>query len=116
MNLVLLYLTFVALYINIIDVFISSDNKCLQDLFTHQNTTGQKVFGELSDVSDEDNILYKSLKKLWNDKQISIVNNILEQAESETTNRDDWLTALDLILNNKEKNVYSIITKTSTTL
>ena len=105
-----------ALYINILDIFISSDNKCLQDLFTQQNASGQKVFGELSNVSDEDNILYKSLKKLWNDKQISIVNNILEQAESETTNREDWLTALDLILNNKEKNVYSIITKTSTTL
>ena len=43
-------------------------------------------------------------------------NNILEQAESESQNRDDWLQALDLILHNKERNVYSIISKTSTTL
>ena len=108
-----------ALYINIIDIFISSDNQCLQDLFTHQNSQGQKVFGELtniSKVSDQDNLLYKSLKELWNDKQISIVNNILEQAETETQNREDWLQALDLILHNKERNVYSIISKTSTTL
>lgn len=105
-----------ALYINILDVFISSDNKCLQDLFTHQNASGQKIFGELAPVSDEDNLLYKSLKKLWNDKQISIVNNMLEQAESEATNREDWLKSLDIILNNKEKNVYSIISKTSTQL
>jgi hypothetical protein len=36
--------------------------------------------------------------------------------DSEPLNREDWLLSLDTILNNKEGNVYSIITKTSTQL
>ena len=101
------------LYINIIDLFISSNKECIQELY--QPKTGKKVFGE-TNHEEEDNKLYKSLKDLWNDKQISIVNNILEQVEKEPTNRDSWLQSLDVILNNKESNVYSLITKTSTQL
>ena len=103
------------LYINIIDLFIHSDKECMNEFFKNKNQS--KIFGEKNEkTEEEDNKLYKSLKGMWNDKQISIVNNILEQVEAEPKNRNDWLAALDLILNNKETNVYSIITKTSTTL
>lgn len=103
-----------ALYINIVDLFINSNKECLNEFFQNSN---KKIFGEVNEKeNEEDNKLYKSLKELWNDKQITIVNNILEQVDKEPANRDDWLNALDLILNNKERNVYSIITKTSTQL
>ena len=101
------------LYINIIDLFITSNHECMNEVFKNKN----KIYGEKNEKQEEeDNKLYKSLKGLWNDKQISIVNNILEQVESEPLNREDWLLSLDTILNNKEGNVYSIITKTSTQL
>ena len=87
----------------------------MNEFFKNKNQS--KIFGEKTEkTEEEDNKLYKSLKGMWNDKQISIVNNILEQVEAEPKNRNDWLSALDTILNNKETNVYSIITKTNTTL
>ena len=48
----------------------------------------------------------------------NIVNNIIIQVEQskEKETKLDWLNALDIILDNKEKNVSRIITKTATQL
>ncbi len=90
-----------SLYINIMDMFISSNNECLKDL---------------SKNTDEDNKIYKELRELWSESQISIVNNILKQMETDAENRIEWFQALDIILKSKEKNVFEIIKKNTTTL
>jgi len=90
-----------SLYINIMDMFINSNKECLKDL---------------SKNSDEDNKIYKELRDLWSGPQISIVDNILKQMETDAVNRIEWFQALDTILKSKEKNVYEIIKKNTTTL
>ena len=52
---------------------------------------------------------------LWSDDQI-IVNNILNQMEKDSINRIEWFQSLDIILQSKEKNVFEIIKKNTTTL
>jgi hypothetical protein len=99
------------LYINIIELFINNNPEYLTDFLKNKNHV-PKVYGE----AEEDNSLYKSLKGLWNENQISIVNNILVQVENEKNDRNNWLEALDIILKNKEEKVYNIVTKTSTQL
>ena len=83
------------------DMFINSNKECLKDL---------------SKNSDEDNKIYKELRDLWSEPQISIVDNILKQMETDAVNRIEWFQALDTILKSKEKNVYEIIKKNTTTL
>ncbi len=90
-----------SLYINIMDMFINSNKECLKDL---------------SKNSDDDNKIYKELRDLWSEPQISIVDNILKQMETDAVNRIEWFQALDTILKSKEKNVYEIIKKNTTTL
>ena len=91
-----------SLYINIMDMFISNNNECLRDL-SKSNEEG-------------DNKIYKELRELWSESQISIVDNILNQMENDPVNRIEWFQALDIILKSKEKNVYEIIKKNTTTL
>lgn len=87
-----------SLYINILNLFIHSKEV------------------SLNDGDEDDNKIYKELKLLWSDTQISIVNNILKQIENDKINRIEWFQALDTILKSKEKNVYDIIKKNTTTL
>ena len=67
-------------------------------------------------LEDKDNKIYKTIKSLWNDTQISIVNNILQQVETDTSNSSEWLYSLDIILSSKEKNVSDLIRTTTTQL
>ena len=90
-----------SLYINIMDMFINENKECLKDLSKDEN---------------EENKIYKELKELWSESQISIVDNILKQMEIDKDNRIEWFQALDIILKRKEKNVYEIIKKNTTTL
>ena len=90
-----------SLYINIIDLFINSKNDTLINL---------------DNEPDEENKIYKELKLLWNEDQIVIVNNILVQMEKDSINKIEWFQALDIILQSKEKNVFEIIKKNTTTL
>ena len=84
------------------DMFINNNNECLRDISkTDENN---------------DNKIYKELRELWSESQISIVDNILKQMESDAANRIEWFQALDIILKSKEKNVYEIIKKNTTTL
>tara|TARA_Y100001935_G_scaffold244574_1_gene237140 strand:+ start:226 stop:885 length:660 start_codon:yes stop_codon:yes gene_type:complete len=91
-----------SLYINIMDMFISNNNECLRDLSKSNE--------------ESDNKIYKELRDLWSESQISIVDNILNQMEKDPVNRIEWFQALDIILKSKEKNVYEIIKKNTTTL
>ena len=90
-----------SLYINIIDLFINSKSETLL---------------KLENDEDEDNKIYRELKLLWSEDQIVIVNNILNQMEKDSINKVEWFQALDIILQSKEKNVYEIIKKNTTTL
>jgi hypothetical protein len=90
-----------SLYINIMDMFINENKECLKDLSKDEN---------------EENKIYKELKELWSESQISIVDNILKQMEIDKDNRIEWFQALDIILKSKEKNVSEIIKKNTTTL
>uniref|UniRef100_A0A6C0J922 Uncharacterized protein n=1 Tax=viral metagenome TaxID=1070528 RepID=A0A6C0J922_9ZZZZ len=98
-----------SLYINILDLYINSKNN---DINSKNNDINSK--NNLDD--EEDNKIYSDLKLLWSDSQISIVNNILKQMEIDSVNRIDWFQAIDIILKSKEKNVYEIIKKNTTTL
>jgi len=99
-----------ALYINIIDLFINSDQKCVNELFDSKKK-------ELKNIDNEnDNIIYKELKNLWDENQISIVNNILIQVQNDKNNSKEWLEALNIILLSKEKCVNEIVIKNTTQL
>jgi len=99
-----------ALYINIIDLFINSEQKCVNELFDSKKK-------ELKNIENEnDNIIYKELKNLWDENQISIVNNILIQVQNDKNNSKEWLEALNIILLSKEKCVNEIVIKNTTQL
>ena len=51
---------------------------------------------------EENNKIYLELKQLWNDNQISIINNILVQVEEDKNNSKEWLEALDIILTSRK--------------
>ena len=127
------------LYINILNLFLNGQNQCMKELYgSTSNINQSKVYGissiekeniQTNDINkpilkentnnnteDSDNKIYKNLKNLWNDTQISIVNNILQQVETEQNNRSEWLYSLDIILSSKEKNVSNMILETTTQL
>ena len=118
------------LYINILNLFLNGQNQCMKELYSSQELTREnepKVYGTINEetnttlkneinVKENDNKIYKSLKNLWNDTQISIVNNILQQVETDQNNSSEWLYSLDIILSSKEKNVSELIQKTTTQL
>ena len=67
---------------------------------------------------DEENELYKQLKNLWTDSQISIVNSLLNEANKQI---DDsvlisYLDAIENILKLKEEAVIELIIKNTTLL
>ena len=99
----------------------NNDEKSINDSVSsneteYKNNEKYKNKEEDNTKDDEDNKIYKNLKNLWNESQISIVNNILQQVENEQNNRSEWLYALDIILSSKEKNVSEMIIKTTTQL
>lgn len=98
------------LYINILDNYIYG-NEC-------KSYTNLEALSNNKKNDESLNKIYVSLKELWNDTQINIVNNIIVQVEQskDKETKLDWLNALDIILDNKEKNVSRIIRKTATQL
>ena len=67
----------------------------------------------------KNNIIYNSLKDLWSNREIQIVNNILLEMEEKQKNGDNlssYLQCLDNILLEKEENVLIIVEKASTIL
>ena len=112
-----------AFYINILEMFI--EDKQVDSYLPNNNDiqNNSKVYGlsldkgkEKNNIKEEDNKIYKGLRELWDNTQISIINNILIQVEKEPKNSSEWLKALDTILSSKEKQVSEIITKNTTQL
>lgn len=104
------------LYINIIDLFLNSTGDCMSEFFKKKGTIECNNLADDELKIEEDNKIYKELKKLWNDNQISIINNILIQVEEDSNNSKEWLQALDIILSSKEKCVNEIIINNTTQL
>lgn len=112
-----------SLYINIIDLYINTDKKCMEEYYNNIGNKSIKSM-EKDKMNEEENQINKNLKNLWDETQISIINNIFLQIEKYTDNKnetdnsnsDDWLKALNIILQNKEKCVYDIIEKNTTIL
>ena len=106
------------LYINIIDLYVNTNEKCIEEFFKNKNKNTLNTKNIENEKSDDNNKINEGLKNLWDESQISIVNNILIQIEKEyeNNNSEDWLTALNIILLNKEKLVYEIIEKNTTSL
>ena len=84
----------------------------------------------VSESEDEHNTIFNKLKGIWNDREISIINNLLIEMESrrveegETEGRDasfvsdseTIITTLETLLSAKEKKVSDLITKSTTLL
>jgi len=107
------------LYINIIDLFINSTGECMSEFFKNKKEdtkVSNKKDVKIENISEDDNQIYRELKKLWNDNQINIINNILIQVEKDKNNSKEWLESLDIILSSKEKCVNEIIIKNTTQL
>ena len=104
-----------AFYINILEMFIE-DKQLDSYLSDKQGENKNKVYGMNNQKKEEDNKIYKGLRELWDDTQISIINNILIQVDKEPKNSSEWLKSLDIILSSKEKQVSEIITKNTTQL
>ena len=70
------------------------------------------------ELKDDTNELYKKLKTLWSDAQISIVNSLLEEAHdtSEDMNCESYIEAIENILCIKEETVKNIIIENTTLL
>lgn len=99
------------LYTNIIDLFLNTNGECMDDFFKKK-----KCDIEMIKKEEQTNKIYLELKDLWNDTQISIINNILSQVEHDKENGKEWLEALDIILSSKEKCVNNIIINNTTQL
>lgn len=67
-----------------------------------------------SKVVEENNSIFIQLRNLWNDREISIVNNLL--LELDESNDESLISAIDAILLKKEEIVYHIIVNTTTKL
>jgi len=64
----------------------------------------------------ENNTIFIQLKELWNDREINIINNIiLELAENKNDNQS-LIEAIEIILNQKEEMVQTILKQNLTTL
>ena len=121
------------LYINIIDSYINDDQEYIKKLFNkkynnntiqnihstnNKNITSQHNENNTTQNDEDNNFINKSLKELWDDNQIKIINNIFIQIKKEykINNSNDWIKSLDIILLNKEKIVFYIIEQNTTTL
>ena len=72
-----------------------------------------------SSSSTETNHIFEELKNLWNDREITIVNNLLLEIQENFKNKDvlqSLLLSLDSLLNMKEQKVRDIIIRTTTIL
>ena len=73
---------------------------------------------------EEENSISKQLRELWNNREITIVNNIiLELEENRTKNNDEFhleqealIKTLETILNRKEQKVSTILFENTTLL
>lgn len=87
--------------------------------------------GQGSESEDEHNTIFNKLKGIWNDREISIINNLLIEMESRrleegttsdgsdlsiVSDSETIITTLETLLSAKEKKVSDLITKSTTLL
>ena len=86
--------------------------------------------GGVTEAEDEHNTIFNKLKGIWNDREISIINNLLIEMESRRVEEDETqgrdvtyvsdsetiITTLETLLSAKEKKVSDLITKSTTLL
>ena len=97
------------LYIKLLEEFINKKNN------TNKN---EEIYDSniIENEEEKDNKIYKELKNMWDEKQVSIINNIFTQIEHDKKYKNYWLNALDIILMSKEVRVKEIIEKNTTQL
>ena len=70
-------------------------------------------------LTSENNHIFETLKKLWNDREIIIVTNLLleiKEHRKDTERINNLMQSLDYLIDIKEKKVTEIIKKTTTSL
>ena len=70
-------------------------------------------------LTSENNHIFETLKKLWNEREIIIVTNLLleiKQHKKDTERINNLMSSLDYLIDIKEKKVTEIIKKTTTSL
>jgi hypothetical protein len=83
------------------------------------NKVSKNAIKANSDDNNESNTIYQKLRKLWNDREINIINNILLELDA---NKEDierqhsLIVALESILTRKETFVQKMLFETVTTL
>jgi hypothetical protein len=88
----------------------------------------RKKNDEVPETDNENNTIFNKLKGIWNDREISIINNLLIEMESRRTEEvntersnavsdsDTIITTLETLISSKESRVADLITKTATLL
>ena len=99
------------LYIKLLEEFINKKDNTNKNEDIYDLNIKEKEKEE-----EEDNKIYKELKNMWDEKQVSIINNIFTQIEQDKKYKNYWLNALDIILMSKEVRVKEIIEKNTTQL
>lgn len=97
------------LYIKLLEEFINKKNNTNKNEDIYDLNIKEKE-------EEEDNKIYKELKNMWDQKQVSIINNIFTQIDQDKKYKSYWLNALDIILMSKEVRVKEIIEKNTTQL
>ena len=97
------------LYIKLLEEFINKKDNTNKNYDIYDLNIKEKE-------EEEDNKIYKELKNMWDEKQVSIINNIFTQIEQDKKYKNYWLNALDIILMSKEVRVKEIIEKNTTQL
>jgi hypothetical protein len=112
------------LYISILETVLennSKNNKKNDDDINNDNEL-QKIDGNqnLDNIEEvKNNIIYNSLKNLWSNRELQIINNIILEMDDKKKNGEEiksYLTCLDNILSEKEEKVLQIVEKASTIL
>ena len=96
-------------------------SKPIEDSPKVQDKKQKRVVEESSskaDIIDEEpsSILYKKLKELWTDDQLLLINTLLNEANANTRDANNYLIAIDTVVKVKEATAYEIIMKSVTTL
>lgn len=77
-----------------------------------------KKYKNKDDKTENENELYKKLKNLWSDSQISIINSLLQEVcKTDMINKKEYyINAIENILSIKEETVNDLIIKNTTLL
>jgi hypothetical protein len=97
-----------------------NNNSMICHSIDHYKTYINNQFKQPNNEEEDDNIIHKTLRKLWNPNEIQIINNILTEMKTYSPDSNEDLMALikaiESILITKELKVKKIILETTTLL